>query len=246
MQKYCDQCGAELNDDAKFCHSCGAKVGSSTNQANNVPADDSEKTIEHPIEHQLGAIATKPSFEYDSKGSEIIKKNDEQGEATVEFRNLHPNAKILFIISYMKLTGIVLILFVVMAVVQLMSTSEIPIYFLIAIPAYFVILYLFASLAYKNYRYEVTKNAFIIDYGILQKQTVNIPYDRIQNINVRRDLIDQFLGLAHLDIETAATGGTVVENSVGGSRSVSEGYIPGISPKEANDLRVMLLSFIDK
>lgn len=242
MQQYCDQCGIPLKDDAKFCHSCGAKVDS----PNLSDIDDSKQSNDHPVEHQLGALATLPSFVYDAKGSEIVKKQDEQGEASVEFRNLHPNAIILFMMSYMKLTGIVLILFIVMALVQFMTTSEFPIYFVIAIPSYFVVLYLFARLAYKNYRYEITKNAFIIDYGILQKQTVNIPYDRIQNINVRRDLIDQFLGLAHLDIETAATGGTVVKNAVGGSRSVSEGYIPGISPKEADDLRTMLLSFIDK
>lgn len=242
MQKYCDQCGAPLNDDAKFCHSCGAKVDG----PNTSDTENSKPSIKHPLENQLGALATLPSFEYDAKGSEIVKKQDEQGEASVEFRNLHPNAIILFLISYMKLTGIILILFVVMAIVQIMSTSDFPIYFIMAIPAYFIALYLFARLSYKNYRYEVTKNAFIIDYGILQKQTVNIPYDRIQNINVRRDVIDQFLGLAHLDIETAATGGTVVKNAVGGSRSVSEGYIPGISPKEADDLRTMLLSFIDK
>lgn len=241
MQQYCDQCGAALHDDAKFCHSCGAKIG------DNHPGTVTEQNhpVDHSVEHQLGAIAT-PTFEYEDKGSEIIKKQDEQGEASVEFRNLHPNAIILFVISYMKLTGIILILFIIMGIIQIFTTSQIPIYIMIAIPAYFTVLFLFARLAYKNYRYEVTKNAFIIDYGILQKQTINIPYDRIQNINVRRDVIDRLLGLAHLDIETAATGGTVVENAVGGSRSVSEGYIPGISPKEANDLRAMLLSFIDK
>lgn len=240
MQQYCTQCGSPLPDDAKFCQHCGARIEQ--------PADTDQQSTEEnqqSVTHQLGAVATElPSFEYDAKGSQIVKTKDEQGKDVVEFRSLHPNAVILFMLSYMKTTGVILILFIIVAVLEMFSSSTM--FTLIAVPVYFLILYLFANLAYKNYRYEVTDDAFIVEYGILQKQKVSIPCDRIQNINIQRGLLDRMLGLAHLDIETAATGGTVVESSIGGQRSVSEGYIPGISVQEAEDLRTVLLHRADK
>lgn len=241
MQHYCNQCGSPLSDDAKFCQQCGARIENSEN----IKQPESAEHQQQSVAQQLGAVAAdSPTFEYDKKGSEIIKSKDEEGKEVVEFKNLHPNAVILFMLSYMKITGIVLILFIIVASVEIVSSFTA--FSLISIPIYFIVLFLFARLSYKNYRYEVSEDAFVMEFGILQKQKISILFDRIQNINIQRSVLDRMLGLAHLDIETAATGGTVVESSIGGQRSVSEGYIPGISVQEAEDLRTVLLHRVDK
>ena len=36
MVKFCDKCGAELNDNVKFCDKCGAEVKIINNQSNNI------------------------------------------------------------------------------------------------------------------------------------------------------------------------------------------------------------------
>lgn len=49
MVKFCDKCGAELNDNVKFCDKCGAEVKFSTDSQNtstpNVPVNIEEKNM---------------------------------------------------------------------------------------------------------------------------------------------------------------------------------------------------------
>ena len=108
---------------------------------------------------------------------------------------------------------------------------------------YFFALYLLALINYKNYEFEVSAVAFNKVYGIFHKYSVNISYEQIENINKRRSIIDQILGLAHLEIETAGTGGEVTKE-VAGLRTISEGYIPGITPEEADDVMELILARI--
>ncbi|MCM8830717.1 MAG: PH domain-containing protein [Candidatus Omnitrophica bacterium] len=81
--------------------------------------------------------------------------------------------------------------------------------------------YLWVHLEYISFTYELTENELIIRYGILTRHTVVIPYLRIQNINSTRTLLERFLGLATLVIETAGT-----------NLSISDATLPGIAKKD--------------
>lgn len=89
----------------------------------------------------------------------------------------------------------------------------------------------------------MSAHVFRKEYGVLRKYSVNIAFDQIQNINMRRSVLDQMLSLAHLELETAETGGGVKKN-IGGLFTSLESCTPGISPEEASDVKALILARI--
>lgn len=96
-----------------------------------------------------------------------------------------------------------------------------------------------AYLQYHFYRYELTERAFKKEYGVIWKKYVSIPYTRIQNVDIYRGLLARILGVSDLNIQTAGM-------SMGGRYGAfSEGRLPALSKKEAEQIRELLLNKID-
>ncbi|MCA9339245.1 PH domain-containing protein, partial [Candidatus Saccharibacteria bacterium] len=111
----------------------------------------------------------------------------------------------------------------------------------IILSIYFAGIITIAVLAYKNFSYEIDDTSFEKNYGILQKRTVTIPFEQIQNVNISRSLIEQFLGLASIDIETAGNSGTTKKSVVGALNTTAEGLLPGVTLGQARKLHDLLL-----
>jgi putative membrane protein len=92
--------------------------------------------------------------------------------------------------------------------------------------------YIWSALSVSLYKYELTDIAFKKEYGVINKRYVTIPFDRIQNVDIRRDLLARIMGLSHLHIQTAGSSMSVA-NGVGHS----EGLLPGLSVEVAEKLR---------
>lgn len=90
--------------------------------------------------------------------------------------------------------------------------------------------FIWAKLAYHFYRYELIEEGFQKESGVIFKQYVTIPYDRIQNVNIYRGILTRLLGLSDLQIQTAGS------NIVG-----PEGRLPALSPDIAEELRNELI-----
>lgn len=102
--------------------------------------------------------------------------------------------------------------------------------------------YLWAKLSFDCFKYETADMGFRKESGVIVKKYVTIPYDRIQNIDIRRGVIPRILGLSDIYIQTAGI-------SVGGygrGSVVAEGYVPGLSIKDAEVLRDELLIKVKK
>ncbi|MFH1306088.1 MAG: PH domain-containing protein [Candidatus Micrarchaeota archaeon] len=82
--------------------------------------------------------------------------------------------------------------------------------------------YIYIHIDYMSFTYELAEHEFVIRQGLLTRHTTVIPYNRIQNVNTKRTLLERILGLASLQIETAGT-----------NPSESEGLLPGVSRKDA-------------
>ena len=61
---------------------------------------------------------------------------------------------------------------------------------------------------YYRFEYELTENTFDVASGVLSRRDREIPYGRIQNVDVRQGVIHRVLDLAVLSIETAGGGAT--------------------------------------
>jgi len=88
---------------------------------------------------------------------------------------------------------------------------------------------LFATLAYetayyRRFEYELTTDTLDISSGVISRREREIPYRRIQNVDVSQSVIQRAIGLAAVDLETA-----------GGSST--EGSIRFVKPDEATRLR---------
>jgi putative membrane protein len=67
----------------------------------------------------------------------------------------------------------------------------------------FAITLFVAWLIYKNYKFCLGDDSLKIKRGILNKEEVAIPYRQIQDVDIRRDLSFQMMGLSRIVILTA-------------------------------------------
>ncbi|RNJ26144.1 PH domain-containing protein [Halosegnis longus] len=72
---------------------------------------------------------------------------------------------------------------------------------------------LFAALAYqvayvRRFEYELTEDTFDVYSGVFSRRSREIPYHRVQNVDVTRNVVQRALGIAELAIETAGGGET--------------------------------------
>ena len=107
-------------------------------------------------------------------------------------------------------------------------------YLILTVIMYLIILALcrvWANLYWKNYSFKLQKDRIVVKRGVIGKRTANIPYERIQNVNVWRGILDRIFGLHTLRIETAGGvqfGGGGYGTSFLGALNFAEGSIQGI------------------
>ena len=87
------------------------------------------------------------------------------------------------------------------------------------------------ELNYRRYTYLLMPNELIIEKGIVEKIRYIVPYEKMQNVTVSRDIMDRILGLCTLHIDTAGHDGQ-------GSSII----IPGISENLQLDKKIRELS----
>jgi putative membrane protein len=100
----------------------------------------------------------------------------------------------------------------------------------------FAITLLIASLIYKNYKYCLGDDSLKIKRGILNKEEVAIPYRQIQDVDLRRDLTFQMIGLSQIAIITAGHD----EDEKPGDDD-TEGILPALDKDLAEWLQAELL-----
>lgn len=93
---------------------------------------------------------------------------------------------------------------------KLSSISLLYIYLGIAVVLLFFLVRAF--LIFKNFQFKIENNHFILKKGIIKKTNIEIPFDRIQNINFKQNIIQQIINVYEVNIETA--GSTEAEISI--------------------------------
>jgi len=101
----------------------------------------------------------------------------------------------------------------------------------------------YARLSYRFWKYEFSQDQLRIERGIIWKRYSNIPYQRMQNIDITRGIIARLFGFSTVNIQTA--GYSMPANGMNGGR-FSEGYIPAVSIQEAEKIREFVIKKITK
>lgn len=93
---------------------------------------------------------------------------------------------------------------------------------------------IYARMSYNRWFYEFTNEGLRLERGIIWKRYSNIPYDRIQNVDVHRGIIARMFGFSSLSIETAGYS----------EQPDAEGYIPAVEMKQAEKIRELVMKKI--
>ncbi len=98
---------------------------------------------------------------------------------------------------------------------------------------------IFARMSYNRWFYEFTKEGLKLERGIIWKRYSNVPYERIQNVDVHRGIIARIVGFSTIEIQTAGYSAYYRGRSMH-----SEGHIPAIGINEAEEIRNFVLKHI--
>lgn len=90
-------------------------------------------------------------------------------------------------------------------------------------------------LVYSRYKYCLGDNSLKIKRGLLEKEEVSIPYRQIQDVDIRRDLSFQIMGLSRIIILTAGHEDEAPDGDE------SEGILPALDSNLAEWLQAELL-----
>ena len=118
--------------------------------------------------------------------------------------------------------------------------SAVLVFFILYIAIIIAIAEIYARMAYNRWFYEFTDNQLRKEKGIIWKKYSNIPYERIQNVDITRGIIARILGFSTVNIQTAG-----FSYSPRGGLG-SEGYIPALGIQEAENIREFLMKKISK
>jgi len=99
---------------------------------------------------------------------------------------------------------------------------------------------IYAKMAYKRWLYEFGPVSLKLERGIIWKKYSNIPYERVQNVDVHRGILARMFGFSTVDIQTA--GLHMSYNRRGRARS--EGHLPAVSVEGAEKIREFLMEKI--
>lgn len=220
---YCINCGKDIPLNARYCPYCGAAqhgVEAGTFRAN-----------AEPVVLQAAATAIEGATSANNKDTPSAPKKDTF--ENIPETKISGNAVWMLFFSYFIKTAILPGLLLFTLVVN-------PYLFVGGIVLYFATLFLAAKIVYDSFKYSADDIGFQKTYGVIHKMQTSIPYQQIQNVNIRRSMIDRMLGLSHLSIETA--GNSNGARQIAESNTTSEGYLPGLSLEKAKYLHDLLLA----
>ncbi|ELY42369.1 PH domain-containing protein [Natronorubrum sulfidifaciens] len=119
---------------------------------------------------------------------------------------LHPLSAVTYAIQYgfMWLWVPIVLVLVLGGIVGPVSPAWAP----IAAPVGFLAGAAYGIVYYYRFGYRITPDTFDVSSGVIARRSREIPYGRIQNVDVRQGVLQRLLGLAIVSIETAGGGST--------------------------------------
>jgi putative membrane protein len=85
-------------------------------------------------------------------------------------------------------------------------------------------------LQYLRFSYRITPKQIVIQKGVIKRQNRSIPIERVQNVQIERNLVARLLGVAKVTIETAGS-------------SATEGSLEYVGLNDAHEIRRVVRTF---
>ncbi|VVB77564.1 Bacterial PH domain protein [uncultured archaeon] len=160
-------------------------------------------------------------------------------------KQLDPGATWYFRFAFYRLFVFIFIFLIFFSIGFLTSGDKSPFLKYISYAVIFIIVMIIAlgeiysRMSYSRWFYEFTDEQLRLERGIIWKRYSNIPYERIQNVDITRGIIARICGFSTVMIQTAGY-------SAPNRNMMAEGYIPALSVQEAEHIREFIMKKITK
>ena len=139
-----------------------------------------------------------------------------------------PKAVILILLKYIRI--IVRQMWPILLIVLINPTSGKGIIItIIALGIAFISL-IYSLVAYTRYYFFIQNNELCVRSGVFRKIVLNVPFDRIQSVDFKRNLVHQFLNVVSVQVDTAGSKGSELE-------------LDAIELERAEELREIVLAY---
>lgn len=88
----------------------------------------------------------------------------------------------------------------------------------------------YSLVAYTRYYFFIENNELCVRSGVFRKTVLNVPFDRIQSVDFKRNLVHQFLNVVSVQVDTAGSKGSELE-------------LDAIELERAEELRNIVLAY---
>lgn len=193
---YCEKCGAENSETAKFCRKCGADIEAEV--ATRVAVRDAVT----PAHTDDAYLPPRP------RNAEI--PPNQEGEPETEIFSIGPTLVFVKLGYVAAAVGALMLVTVVSVFLPTVVSTWVAVLFgllLFLIPAFY-------HFKQKLLRYRLTDSKLEIDAGLVARTTRNVPIRRIQDVTVSATPWQRLLGIGDLVIDNAndAAGKAVLKN----------------------------------
>ena len=125
------------------------------------------------------------------------------------FRQFRRQSKKGILVIYLNLIYKALKAFWLLLIIFIQKFSNISettiFYIYLGVGGLLLFFFIRAYLIFKNFQFKIENQHFILKKGIFKKTSISIPFDRIQNINFKQNIIQQLINVHEVNIETAGS-----------------------------------------
>ena len=125
-------------------------------------------------------------------------------------RELHPGAKWLFRVNAFFTLVFLLVFFGIwfgIMIATFLSAWGVSspfvtffMYIFLLIIVFIILIEVYARCSYRFWRYEFTNDQLRIERGIIWKRYSNVPYQRVQNVDITRGIIARLCGFSSVNL----------------------------------------------
>ncbi len=120
-----------------------------------------------------------------------------------------PKAVFLILLKYLRIT--VRQMWPILLIVLINPTSGKGIIITVIAFGIALISLIYSLVAYTRYYFFIQNNELCVRSGVFRKTVLNVPFDRIQSVDFKRNLVHQFLNVVSVQVDTAGSKGSELE-----------------------------------
>jgi putative membrane protein len=120
-----------------------------------------------------------------------------------------PKAILLILLKYIRI--IISTIWPVLLIVLINPASQKGIFVTVFVLGITLLSFIYSILAYTRFYFFIQNNELCVRSGVFRKKALNVPFDKIQFIDFKQNILHQFLNVVSVQVDTAGSRGSELE-----------------------------------